>query len=216
LRQLLIVIVIDIISRHMNIPTPDAPDTSPQRQRQIYLQLIHELLGMLAPPVDPGPDRRAALDRRIKTATALVSAMLPATAEEADLAVRAVAASACLRLPAPGGAAGGGCDAVFGEVMRGWGVGDQRWCGLWRRQGRLNADERRQQGMNADVPEQPVLPCVDLDARASPWHAASVFIPADRRSSVLSLACLPASRLDRFLGGPLASGGDFLTGGDMR
>jgi hypothetical protein len=85
-------------------PTPDAPpspDPAPDQHRQIYLQLIHELLAMLPPPVDPGPDKRAALERRIKVATALVSAMLPATAEEADLAVRAVAAGAhasdCLR-----------------------------------------------------------------------------------------------------------------------
>jgi hypothetical protein len=86
-------------------PTPEAPDTSPdpnpQLQREIYLQLVHELVSMLPPPVDTGPDKRAALDRRIKTATALVSGMLPATAEEADLAVHAVAAGAhasdCLR-----------------------------------------------------------------------------------------------------------------------
>ena len=86
-------------------PTPDAPDAAPdpdpQRQRQIYLQLVHELLAMLPPAVDTGPDTRASLDRRIQTATALVAAMLPATAEEADLAVHAVAASAhasdCLR-----------------------------------------------------------------------------------------------------------------------
>jgi len=86
-------------------PTPDtptaSPDPAPDLQRQIYLQLVHQLLSMLPPPVDTGPDTRAALDRRIKTATALVAAMLPTNAEEADLAVHAVAASAhasdCLR-----------------------------------------------------------------------------------------------------------------------
>src|SRR5579872_3154320 len=84
-------------------PIPDAPDTSPdpQLQRTIYLQLVRELLEMMPAPPNPGPDQRTALERRIKTATALVAAMLPATAEEADLAVRVVAAGAhasdCLR-----------------------------------------------------------------------------------------------------------------------
>ena len=52
-------------------------------------------------PVHAGPDQRTALGRRIKTATAQVAAMLPANAEEASLAARAVAAGAhhdaCLR-----------------------------------------------------------------------------------------------------------------------
>ena len=89
-------------------PTPEpqaasspSPDPAPELQREIYLQLVHELLAMLPPPVDTGPDKRASLDHRIKTVTDLVAAMLPATAEEADLAVRAVAAGAhasdCLR-----------------------------------------------------------------------------------------------------------------------
>ena len=84
-------------------PTPEPQDTSPdpQLQRQIYLQLVRELLEMMPAPPNPGPDQRTALERRIKTATALVAAMLPATAEEADLAVRVVAAGAhasdCLR-----------------------------------------------------------------------------------------------------------------------
>jgi hypothetical protein len=64
----------------------------------------------------------------------------------------------------------------------------------------MNADRK---GMNADGPEWLVCPCVELDARTSLWHAASVFIPADRRSSVLSLACLPAPQPDRFLGAGL-------------
>jgi hypothetical protein len=73
--------------------------------------------------------------------------------------------------------------------MRGWGVGISVGAGVG--EGKedstpMNADRK---GMNADVPEQPVLPCVELDARTSLWHAASVFIPADRCSSVLSLAC---------------------------
>jgi hypothetical protein len=54
----------------------------------------------------------------------------------------------------------------------------------------MNADRK---GMNADGPEWLVCPCVDLDARTSLWHAASVFIPADRRSSVLSLACFASA-----------------------
>jgi len=86
-------------------PTPEAqaasPDPEPDLQRKIYLQLVTDLLAMLPAPPNPGPDQRAALERRIKTATALVSAMLPATSEEVDLAVRVVAAGAhasdCLR-----------------------------------------------------------------------------------------------------------------------
>ena len=86
-------------------PPPDtqaaAPDPDPQLQRQIYLQLVSDLLDMLPSPPNPGPDQRAALERRIKAATAQVSAMLPANAEEASLAARAVAAGAhyddCMR-----------------------------------------------------------------------------------------------------------------------
>ena len=86
-------------------PTPDAPDTSPdpdaQLQREIYLHLISELMSMIPTPIDPGPDPDTALKRRIKTATALVAAMLPANAEEVSLAVRVIAAGAhhddCMR-----------------------------------------------------------------------------------------------------------------------
>ena len=86
-------------------PTPDAQDADPdpeaKLQRQIYLQLVTDLLDMMPSPPNPGPDTRAALERRIKAVTAQVAAMLPANAEEASLAVRAVAAGAhyddCLR-----------------------------------------------------------------------------------------------------------------------
>jgi hypothetical protein len=104
------------------------------------------------------------------------------------------------------GAGGGDSGVSGGDSGAGFGDGKEDSTPM-------NADRK---GMNADGLEWPVRPCVELDARASPWHAAFVFIPADRCSSVLSLACLPAPQPDRFLGGPLASGGDFLTGSDTR
>ncbi len=65
----------------------------------MYYQLIHTLCGSLPPPVTNSPEDRT---RRDNAAIAQVACLLPANADEADLAVQYVAASAqaldCLRL----------------------------------------------------------------------------------------------------------------------
>ena len=85
-----------------SIPVPDdTPDPGHQLQRELYLQIADDLRSMLPPPPQSGPGGEADAARRLKLAIAMVAAMLPANAEEAGLAARAVAAGAhasdCLR-----------------------------------------------------------------------------------------------------------------------
>jgi hypothetical protein len=77
----------------------DRPDPAHQLQRDIYIQILHALRTMLPPPID---DSAEAVDRRERVAIAQIAALIPANADEADIAAHAVAASAqaadCLRL----------------------------------------------------------------------------------------------------------------------
>jgi hypothetical protein len=55
--------------------------------RDVYRQLVHKLRGYLPPPVDDTPE---ALAQRDNAAIAHVASMLPANADEADIAARCV------------------------------------------------------------------------------------------------------------------------------
>ncbi len=88
-------------------PNPEPPDHTLLLPRDTYHHLIHTLRAALPPPItdtpeDPGSSPGQALVRRDNAAMAQVSALLPATADEANLAVTYVAAGAqameCLRL----------------------------------------------------------------------------------------------------------------------
>jgi hypothetical protein len=80
-------------------PPPEPPDLTHQLPRDIYYQLVHELRGALPPPLT---DSAEDLARRDNAAIGEVACLLPANAEEADLAAQFVAANAqamdCLRL----------------------------------------------------------------------------------------------------------------------
>jgi hypothetical protein len=80
-------------------PPPESPDLTYQLPRDIYYQLVHTLRGALPPPVTNSAED---LTRRDNAAIAEVACLLPANAEEADLAAQYVAANAqamdCLRL----------------------------------------------------------------------------------------------------------------------
>jgi hypothetical protein len=67
------------------------PDLSLQLPRDMYYQVIHTLCGSLPPPVSATPEDRA---RRDNAAIAQVACLLPANADEANLAAQYVAASA--------------------------------------------------------------------------------------------------------------------------
>jgi hypothetical protein len=75
------------------------PDLSLQLPRDMYYQLIHTLCAALPPPVSSSPEDRT---RRDNAAIAQIACLLPANADEANLAAQYVAASAqaldCLRL----------------------------------------------------------------------------------------------------------------------
>jgi hypothetical protein len=75
------------------------PDLSLQLPRDMYYQLIHTICGSLPPPVTNSPEDRA---RRDNAAIAQIACLLPANADEANIAAQYVAASAqaldCLRL----------------------------------------------------------------------------------------------------------------------
>jgi len=77
---------------------PERPDLTLQLPRDVYYQLIHTLRAAL-PTVTDTPEDRA---RRDNAAIAQVACLLPANADEANLAATYVAASAramdCLRL----------------------------------------------------------------------------------------------------------------------
>ena len=79
-------------------PEPQRPDLIHQIPRDAYYQLIHTLRATL-PPVSDAPEDIA---RRDHAAIAHVACLLPANADEADLAAKYVAAGAhameCLRL----------------------------------------------------------------------------------------------------------------------
>jgi hypothetical protein len=81
-----------------NIPSSDLPYQLP---RQIYLQVVHTLRGAMPPAPDDSPET---IDRREQVAIAQVAALVPANADEAQLASYAVAAGMqavdCLRLAA--------------------------------------------------------------------------------------------------------------------
>jgi hypothetical protein len=78
---------------------PDRPDPAEQLQREVYLQTVDTLRRAMPPPLDASPET---LLRSHRVAIAKVAAMVPASAQEADLAANAVAASThaadCLRL----------------------------------------------------------------------------------------------------------------------
>ena len=72
-------------------PPPEPPDLTHQLPRDIYYQLVHELRGALPPPLT---DSAEDLARRDNAAIGEVACLLPANAEEADLAAQFVAANA--------------------------------------------------------------------------------------------------------------------------
>jgi hypothetical protein len=80
-------------------PPSEAPDLTLQLPRDIYYQIVHTLRGALPPPLTDTADDLA---RRDNAAIGAVACLLPANAEEADLAAQFVAANAqameCLRL----------------------------------------------------------------------------------------------------------------------
>jgi hypothetical protein len=67
------------------------PDLSLQLPRDMYYQVIHTLCGSLPPPASASPEDRT---RRDNAAIAQVACLLPANADEANLAAQYVAASA--------------------------------------------------------------------------------------------------------------------------
>jgi len=75
------------------------PDLSLQLPRDMYYQLIHTICGSLPPPVTNSPEDRT---RRDNAAIAQIACLLPANADEANIAAQYVAANAqamdCLRL----------------------------------------------------------------------------------------------------------------------
>jgi len=75
------------------------PDLALQLPRDMYYLLIHTLCGSLPPPITNSPEDRI---RRDNAAMAQVACLLPANADEANIAVQYIAASAqaldCLRL----------------------------------------------------------------------------------------------------------------------
>src|SRR5690348_7029984 len=75
------------------------PDLTLQLPRDVYHLVVHTLRGLLPPPETDTPEEEA---RRDRAAIARVASMLPANAEEADLAARCVGHAAygmdCLRL----------------------------------------------------------------------------------------------------------------------
>ena len=77
----------------------DPLDLSYQLAGDVYRLVVHTLRGLLPPPEDDTPEAEALRDR---AAITRVAAMLPANADEADIAARAVAHAAygqhCLRL----------------------------------------------------------------------------------------------------------------------
>ncbi len=72
-------------------PEPDQPDLTLQLPRDVYYQLIQTLRASLPPPVTDTSEDRARCDN---AAMAHVASMLPANADEANLAALSVAASA--------------------------------------------------------------------------------------------------------------------------
>ena len=67
------------------------PDLSLQLPRDMYYQVIHTLCGSLPPPVSASPEDRT---RRDNAAIAQVACLLPANADEANIAAQYVAANA--------------------------------------------------------------------------------------------------------------------------
>ena len=78
---------------------PEPPDLTYQLPRDIYYQIVHTLRGALPPPITASDEDLA---HRDNAAIGAVACLLPANAEEADLAAQFVAANAqameCLRL----------------------------------------------------------------------------------------------------------------------
>jgi hypothetical protein len=75
----------------MNIKASSQLDIAYQLPRDMYYQLMHELCGSLPSPLTDSPED---LVRRNNAAIAQVASMLPANAEEANIAGRVVLASA--------------------------------------------------------------------------------------------------------------------------
>jgi hypothetical protein len=88
-----------ILSSWITRPAPQPPDLTLQLPRDIYYQIVHTLRRSLPPPLTASADDRA---RRDNTAIAEVACLLPANAEEVEIAAQFVAANAqamvCLRL----------------------------------------------------------------------------------------------------------------------
>lgn len=72
-------------------PPPDKPDLSLQLPRDTYCQAIHELQSILPAPTEDTPEAYACRDR---AAMAEIASLLPANANEVNIAVRCVAAHA--------------------------------------------------------------------------------------------------------------------------
>ncbi len=72
-------------------PPPQPPDLTLQLPRDIYYQIVHTLRRSLPPPLTASADDRA---RRDNTAIAEVACLLPANAEEVEIAAQFVAANA--------------------------------------------------------------------------------------------------------------------------
>ncbi len=86
-------------SHLVSSPAPEPPDLTYQLPRDIYYQIVHTLRGALPPPITASDEDLA---HRDNAAIGAVACLLPANAEEADLAAQFVAANAqameCLRL----------------------------------------------------------------------------------------------------------------------
>ena len=88
-----------ILSSWITRPAPQPPDLTLQLPRDIYYQIVHTLRGALPPPVTASAEDLA---HRDNAAIGEVACLLPANAEEVEIAAQFVAANAqamvCLRL----------------------------------------------------------------------------------------------------------------------
>src|SRR5271165_5678334 len=129
---------------------PEPPDLTLQLPRSTYWQVVHTLRGMLPPPEMDTPE---ALAHRDRAAIALVASMLPANAEEADIAARCVGFSSygqdCLRLAR----AHRGDLAAFLKCNAQAASMERRACGTRSLLQRLQA-ERRKREANSTATDQ--------------------------------------------------------------
>ncbi|HME20941.1 MAG TPA: hypothetical protein VKI44_06205 [Acetobacteraceae bacterium] len=125
---------------------PEPPDLTLQLPRSTYWQVVHNLRGMLPPPDTDTPE---ALAHRDRAAIALVASMLPANADEADIASRCVGNSAyaqhCLRLAR----VHCGDLSAFLKCTAQAASMDRRACGARSLLQRLQAERRKREANNA-------------------------------------------------------------------